>query len=147
LNVSQFDATDAFVAKLNPNGGLTYSTFLGGTALDDGMAITIDAAGNAYVTGETGSSNFPTSSTAFDRTINGDFDAFVTKLNPTGSAIVYSTLLGGSFVEYGARIKVDSAGNAFVVGPSRSPNYPTTAGSFQPVHGAPDATGFVQFDG
>src|SRR3989442_855068 len=125
------NVSDVFVSKLNATGtALVYSTFIGGDHLDDGMAIAVDGSGNAYVAGETGSTNFPTTAGAFDRTINGAFDTFVTKLNATGSALVYSTYLGGSAVEFPSRIAVDTSGNAFVVGSTSSTNFPTTAGAF-----------------
>ena len=125
------DQYDAFVFKLNATGSrLVYSTFLGGFDVDDGLGIAVDAAGNAYVTGETGSLNFPTTTAAFDRTSNGEFDAFVTKLNATGSALVYSTYLGGAFVDFGSRIAVDAGGNAYVMGSTRSADFPTTPGAF-----------------
>src|SRR5262249_47549258 len=110
------DNEDAFVLKLNPTGSsLVYSTFLGGaTDLDDGMAIAVDAGGNAYVTGETGSTDFPTTPGAFRTVRNGAFDAFVTKVDPTGSRLVYSTFSGGSQVDFGTRIAVDAANNAYV---------------------------------
>jgi Beta-propeller repeat len=137
------DQEDAFVAKLNADGSrLVYSTFLGGTQFDDGLAIAVDGSGNAYVAGETGSSNFPTTAGAFDRTPNGEFDAFVTKLNATGSALVYSTYLGGSLVDLPSDIDVDSANTAFIAGGTRSPDFPTTAGAFDTsANGAFD--GFV----
>jgi hypothetical protein len=125
------DQQDAFVTKLNATGSaLVYSTFLGGFQFDDALAIAVDAAGNAYVGGETGSSNFPVTAGAFDTTPNGEFDAFVTKLSATGSALVYSTLLGGQFVDFPERTLVDGSGNAYVAGYTRSPNFPTTAGAF-----------------
>ena len=125
------DQYDAFALKLNPTGSaLVYSTFLGGFDLDDGMAIAVDGSGNAYVAGETGSLNFPTTAGAFRTTRNASFDTFVTKLNASGSALVYSTYLGGSAVEYPTRIKVDAGGNAFVTGTTSSPDFPTTAGAF-----------------
>lgn len=130
LNVGTFDATDAFVTKLNAAGsGLVYSTFLGGTDIDDALAIAVDESGQAYVGGETGSTNFPTTAGAFDRSINGAFDAFVVKLNAAGSALVYSTFIGGTEVEFVEDIAV-AGGNAYVTGPTRSPNFPTTAGAF-----------------
>ena len=73
--------------------GLDYSTFLGG-ATDDGLGIAVDGSGSAYVTGETDSSDYPTTPGAFDRTFNGNRDTFVTKLNASGSALAYSTYLG-----------------------------------------------------
>jgi hypothetical protein len=125
------DQYDAFVLKLNAAGSaLVYSTFLGGFNLDDGMAIAVDAAGNAYVAGETEAVNFPTTANAFDRTINGALDTFVTKLNATGSALVYSTYLGGSAVEFPSRVAVDASGNLFITGSTSSTNFPTTAGTF-----------------
>ena len=127
------DQYDAFVFKLNASGSsLVYSTYLGGFDIDDGLAITVDTAGNAYVAGETISSNFPTTSGAFSRVMNGAFDAFVTKLNPTGSALVYSTYLGGSEVEFAERIALskDGSNQAYIVGTTSSPNFPTTPGAF-----------------
>ncbi len=125
------DQYDAFVTKLNAAGSaLVYSTFLGGFDIDDALSIAVDGAGNAYVGGETGSSNFPVTSGAFDTTRNGEYDAFVTKLNAAGSALVYSTFLGGSLVDFVWNTKVDAAGNAYVVGSTRSADFPTVAGSF-----------------
>ena len=125
------DQEDAFVLKLNAAGsGLVYSTFLGGFDLDDGLGIAVDTSGNAYVTGETGSVNFPTTPGAFRTTKIGAFDAFVTKLNAAGSALVYSTYLGGTAVDYGSRVAVDAAGNAYVMGPTSSADFPTTPGAF-----------------
>jgi hypothetical protein len=138
--IGAFDTTfnggnrDVIVTKLNPEGtALEYSTYLGGSAHDGGTAIAIDAAGNAYVTGATTSSNFPTTPGAFDRSFNptgGGFDAFVTKLDPTGSTLVYSTYLGGNPGQGGHGIAVDAAGNAYVTGDTASPNFPTTPGAF-----------------
>ena len=127
------DQYDAFVFKLNASGSsLVYSTYLGGFDIDDGLAITVDTAGSAYVAGETISSNFPTTSGAFSRVRSGAFDAFVTKLNPTGSALVYSTYLGGSEVEFAERIALskDGSNQAYIVGTTSSPNFPTTPGAF-----------------
>jgi len=114
---------DAFVTKLNTAGtGLVYSTYLGGTGFEDGMDIAVDTAGNAYVTGSTSSTNFPTSS-ALQITYGGGGDAFVTKISTTG-ALVYSTYLGGSGSDYGSQIAVDSGFNAYVIGGTWSFNFP-----------------------
>src|SRR5438876_7867478 len=120
----------AFVTKLNPTGsGLVYSTFLGSSGEGEGIAV--DAAGNAYVTGVTDSTDFPTTPGAFQTALGGDQDGFVTKLNPTGSALLYSTYLGGSAADRGLRLAVDVAGNAYVTGSTTSTNFPTTLGAFQ----------------
>src|SRR5207344_2478190 len=106
-------------------------TYLGGaTDIDDALGIAVDAAGSAYVTGETGSSDFPTTSGAFRTVRNGAYDAYVTKLNPAGSALVYSTFIGGADVDFGARIAVDASNNAYVLGNTRSADFPTTPGAF-----------------
>ncbi len=108
-----------------------YSTFLGGTISDDsGYAIAVDSAGNAYVTGNARSPDFPTTERAFQPTYNGDSghyygEAFVTKVNPSGTALVYSTFLGGSDWTYGQGIAVDGMGNAYVTGYTQATNFPT----------------------
>jgi hypothetical protein len=93
-------------------GGLAYSTFLGGSAGESGYALAVDGAGNAYVTGGTNSVDFPTTPGAFDRSRNSIVDTFVTKLDASGSALVYSTYLGGSGEQNGWTIAVDGSGNA-----------------------------------
>src|SRR5205823_11273224 len=109
-------AGDAFVTKLNASGtALVYSTFLGGFLEDYGVGIALDSAGNAYVTGVTGSEDFPTTSGAFDTTYNGhNSDAFVTKFNANGTALVYSTYLGGAGPDEGTSLAVDVSGDAYV---------------------------------
>jgi hypothetical protein len=113
---------------------LSYSTYLGGNAGDAGNAIALDSSGNAYVTGSTASSNFPTLS-AYKSSYAGDTDAFVTKLNSTGTALIYSTYLGGTNSDSGAGIAVDSSGNAYLTGTTSSTDFPTTSGVFQTALG------------
>ena len=126
--------SDAFVTKVNSTGSaLVYSTYLGGSNFDVGNRIAVDADGNAYVTGSTSSPDFPTTIGAFQTATGGSGDAYVTKLNPTGSDLVYSTYLGGSGFEGGSDIAVDALGNAFVTGNTGSLNFPTTLGAFQPT--------------
>src|SRR5439155_8883792 len=110
---------------------LVYSTYLGGNSDDRGFGIAVDSAGNAYVTGSTPSTDFPTTPGAFQTagTVNGI--AFVTKLNPTGSGLVYSTYLGGSSGDQAFGIAVDASGNAYVTGLTYSTDFPTTPGAFQ----------------
>src|SRR3989442_681315 len=138
---------DAFVTKLNPIGSaLVYSTYLGGSARDEAMGIALDAAGNAYVTGNTFSSDFPTSPGAYQTTFGGGLsvgDAFVAKLDPTGSALIYSTYLGGSGDDRGWGIALDSSGNAYVVGATSSTDFPTTPGAFQTIFGGGPSDAFV----
>jgi hypothetical protein len=129
-------SNNAFVSKINPTGSaLVYSTYLGGSGGQDyGYAIAVDSAGNAYVTGVTDSTDFPVTPGAFQtvcKPIKNCFDAFVSKFEPTGSALVYSTYLGGSGQDYGQGIAVDSAGNAYVTGVTDSTNFPVTHGAFQ----------------
>jgi photosystem II stability/assembly factor-like uncharacterized protein len=128
---------EAFVVKLNAMGsGLIYGTFLGGSAGDFGYGLALDSAGNAYVTGATGSSDFLTANAA-QPALNGINDAFVAKVNSSGSALLYSTYLGGSGSETGFAIAVDASGNAYVTGNTQSTNFPlatpfqsTLAGQF-----------------
>jgi hypothetical protein len=129
---------DAFVTKLSPSGStLAYSTYLGGDEgprcfTDHGEAIAVDHQGSAYVTGLTDQADFPTTVGAYDTALGGFGDAFVTKLNPAGSALAYSTFLGGSGCEQenGRGIAVDDQGRAYVAGETDSADFPTTAGAF-----------------
>src|SRR6267378_2030971 len=137
---------DAFVTKINPVGSapLVYSTYLGGSGDDYGLGIAVDAAGNAYVTGFTSSTNFPHSVAAFQTTLAGSFDAFVTKLNLAGSApLLYSTYLGGESDNRGYAVAVDGSGNAYVTGYTTSTKYPTTTGAFQSAFGGGINDAFV----
>jgi len=119
-------AEDAFVTELNSAGsGLIYSTYLGGNGIDRGFGIALDASGNAYITGDTRSNDFPTSGSAFQTVNGGNDDAFVSKLNRSGSALLFSSFLGGSDADEGFGITVDSANFAYVTGFTRSSNFPT----------------------
>jgi len=116
---------DAFVTKLSSTGSsLVYSTYLGGGGPDDGLEIAVDSSGDAYVTGRTHSTDFPTQN-AFQADYQGLRDAFVTKLSSTGSSLVYSTYLGGGEHDIGLEIAVDSSGNAYVIGRTESTDFPT----------------------
>jgi hypothetical protein len=114
---------------------LVYSSYLGGLGGDGSRDIAVDADGNAYITGPTHSTNFPTTTGAFQATFNAGGDAFVTKLNSAGSALLYSTYLGGTNNDEGFGIALDTAGNAYVTGPTFSTDFPTTAGAFQTTFG------------
>jgi hypothetical protein len=117
-------ALDAFVAKFNPQGQPVYLTYLGGTSSDEGFGIATDPDGNAYVVGYTASQNFPLAN-AYQATYGGGFhDVFVTKLNPTGSALIFSTFLGGSDDDQGGDISLDGARNIYLTGSTSSNNFP-----------------------
>ena len=135
-----------FVAKFNSGGAqIGYSTFLGGSSDDYAYAVAVDSAGDAYVTGATNSVNFPTVN-AFQPNYAGGlcavapnafpcYDAFVAKLNLAGSALIFSTYLGGTGSDYGYAIALDSSSNAYITGYTTSTNLPTTAGAFQRFFG------------
>jgi hypothetical protein len=138
-----FDPTlgewDGFVAKLNAAGSaLDYATFLGGSIGDLGYGIAVEEGGVAYVVGLTQSTDFPTTPGAFDLSHNGDWDAFVVKLNAAGSDADYATFLGGQYSEWGnstidiigADIAVDGSGAVYVTGATQSPDFPSTCGAF-----------------
>jgi hypothetical protein len=138
-------ADDAFATKLNAAGSaLSYSTLAGGSGIDRGVGIAVGGSGRAYLTGHTAdaATDFPTTAGAFDRTQNGFDDAFATKLNAAGSALAYSTLLGGSSNDHGAAIALDGAGGAYLTGDTTdaATDYPTTPGAFDTTHnGSQDA--------
>jgi uncharacterized protein (TIGR03437 family) len=126
---------DAYVTKLNPNvngqASLIYSTFLGGSGFDEGLAIAVDTSGSAYVTGDTKSTNFPATAGAYRSPNRAAEDAFVVKLNPAGSALAYSALLGGSATDKGLGVAVDTQGSAYVAGWTESLNFPIMPGAYQ----------------
>ncbi|HKX32943.1 MAG TPA: SBBP repeat-containing protein [Blastocatellia bacterium] len=115
---------DAFVAKFNSNGALVYSTYFGGGANDFGRAISLDEAGNIYLLGETRSFNFPTVNPLKSK-LSGGADFYVAKLDQIGSAILYSTYLGGSNYEEARDLKVDAQGNVYLTGYTDSTDFPT----------------------
>ncbi|MFN3653099.1 MAG: HYR domain-containing protein [Armatimonadota bacterium] len=133
-------AGEAFVTKLNPAGSaLVYSTYLGGGGLDQAVGIAVDSSGSAYVVGNTRSANFPVTGNALKPTAGAGGEAFVTRLAPSGNALLYSTYLGGSTPvspaapadDYGAAIAVDDSGHAYVTGATTSADFPTGANPFQ----------------
>ena len=134
---------DAFVSKLSAAGNaLVYSTYLGGSIFEEATGIAIDNAGSVYITGNTVSLYFPTVA-AFQPNRAGNKDAFVAKLNPTGSALVYSSYLGGSAQsttssegeDFRLRIAVEPSGAAaYVIGSTYSPDFPVV-NAYQPVFG------------
>ena len=146
-----------FVAKFDRDGALVYSTFLGGGGyVTEALAIAVDGEGHAYVTGQTQREDFPTTVGAFqtlcaEGTSWGCADAFVTKINPDGASLAYSTYLGGPGstasgdfgYDWGNGIVIDGEGNAYVAGLTRSYTFPVTAGAFQTTHAGGWADVFV----
>jgi hypothetical protein len=139
FEIARYDASQPLI--IDPV--LSYSTYLGGDNFDEGLGIAVDSAGNAYGAGFTGSTNFPTTTGAFQTTLGGGRNAFVTKLNPTGSTLVYSTYLGGSLFDEGLGIAVDATGSAYVTGDTQSSNFPTTPGAFQTIFGGGFSDAFL----
>jgi uncharacterized protein (TIGR03437 family) len=146
-----YNRSSAFVTKLNPAGtALVYSTYLGGSGSsyygDRGNGVVVDGSGNAYIAGLAGSTDFPVTQGAFqkaNRSAVGD-NAFVSKLNPAGSALVYSTYLGGSGSDVANGLAVDGSGNAYVTGGARSTDFPLTQGALQTAsHSAAGDNAFV----
>lgn len=133
---------DAFIAKINPaSSTVVYSTYLGGSGFDAGGSVALDAAGNAYLAGRAGSTDFPTAS-PFQPANGGSSDAFITKINPAGSAMVYSSYLGGSLLDEAHGVAVDSAGNAYVTGNTWSSNFPTVS-PFSASHSGGSTDAFI----
>ena len=124
--------TDVFLTKISASGSTAvYSTFLGGAGEDTGLGVAVDGSGNAYVTGLTYSADFPVTGTALQSSNQGGGDAFLAKVNAAGSALLYSTYLGGAGLDQGTSVAVDGSGNAYLTGGTKS-----TALGFTPPAGA-----------
>lgn len=140
-----FGGRDVYVAKLNPSGrALEWATYIGGSGSELGTAIVLDTAGGIYVTGQTGSTNFPVTANAAQTVLaggSGVTDAFVLKLAANGASLLYSTFLGGSLNDFGNAIAVDRTGAVYVGGQTESTDFPSTARETLPARGGGD--GFV----
>ena len=108
-----------------------------------GYSVAVDDDGAVYVTGDTSSSGFPTTPGAFDTTYNGDWDAFVVKVNPSGTGLAYASFLGGSEYDWGHSIAVDDTGAAYVAGTTESSDFPTTPGAFDTTYDGGTFDAFV----
>jgi hypothetical protein len=143
-DTTQNGSRDVFVAKLDASGStLLYSTFLGGSNLEEPRALALDVTGAAVVTGWTYSSDFPTTPGAYDTTINGDADVYVTKLDPSGSTLLYSTFLGGSAFDRAHALALDAAGDAVVSGTTYSSDFPTTPAAYDTDYDGGGGDAFV----
>jgi len=126
---------DVFVTKLSADGStIIYSTFIGGNDEDVGHGIAVDSLGNTYITGRSFSTDFPTTTGALDTTLNGGRDAFVLKLNSSGSDLIYSTYLGGNNWDYGLSLAIDQNYNAYIGGFTHG-SFPVTTGAAQTTFG------------
>lgn len=129
---------DAFVVKLSPEGNTTvFSTYLGGSGSEVGNGIAVDSAGNVYVTGDTASTNFP--ATGYQRTLRGGQDAFLVKLSPAGSPMLYGTYLGGSYDDHSSGLAVDASGSVCLAGSTSSTDFPVAAAAQSQSGGSQDA--------
>jgi len=136
--------SDAFVTKLNRTGSaLVYSTYIGGSRQDDGLSIALDSNGDAYLAGHTLSTNFPVTPGANDTTYNGNFDAFVTKLDARGRTLLFSTYIGGAENDTWPSVVVDSADNVYVAGITESPDFPVTPLAFDRLFGGGNSDAFA----
>ena len=126
---------DVFVLKLDSTGSfLHYSTFIGGSNHEWGHFIQVDSFGRAYINGGSRSTNYPTTVNAYDKTHNGNYDAILSTLDSTGSHLLYSTYLGGSGYDWASKSKLTRSGGIYVTGETRSNNFPTTAGVYDPTY-------------
>lgn len=144
------NTTQAFVAKFTPSGStLVYSTYLGGSNGTGANGIVVDSSGDAYVTGLTGAADYPVTPGAYQTVLGDSFSAFVTKLDPAGSSLLYSTYLGASSPSTTGNgdsangIAVDASGSAYVTGSTGDPTFPTTTGSFQTTYTGLNNVAFV----
>ncbi len=133
------DHEDVFVAKLSASGrALVWSTFLGGSHQDVGNSLVLDVSGNPVVAGLTHSTTFPTTPRAYDTFYNGGYDVFVAKMSAAGSALLYSTYLGGTAYDGWGSVVLDASGYAVVTGQTQSSDFPTTPGSYDTSFNDPD---------
>ncbi len=139
LQTKLLGSRSAFVTKLNSTGtAILYSTYLGGSNHDQGNAIAVDTTGAAYITGDAYSTNFPVTN-AFQKNFGGQQDAFITKLNPAGTALVFSTYIGGNAADHGAAVAVDAAHNVYITGSTNSSNFPVSGATQSKIGGGQDA--------
>lgn len=132
----QLDGQDAFVVKLDPTGGgLAYATLVGGQSWEQGQGVAVDEAGQAVLVGTTASADLPVTPGALRDALAGETDAFVARLDATGTALVYATYLGGSGGESAHSVALDAAGSAYVSGATGSADFPVTEGAFGVAHG------------
>ena len=135
---------DIFVTKFDSSGSaLVYSTFIGGTNDENADGVALDSLGNVYVAGYSASTNFPTTSNAFQPKNNGMWNALVLELNSAGSGLIYSSYLGGSGTDASSGMTIDSSGDVYVTGTASSTNFPITSNAFQSTYGGGGGDAFL----
>ena len=131
---------DVFVTKIDASGGsLVYSTYIGGTGYDYGSSIAVDSSENVYISGGTGSGDFPNVAAIYENHAGGDYDAFISKIDASGSNLIYSTYLGGSSTDRGNDIAVDTSGNTYIAGYTSSTDFPAAGAIYESNAGPPSA--------
>ena len=124
---------DSFITKFDTSGSLEFSTYLGGIGYEHIQDVCVDKSGHIIVVGDTSSDDFPTTQDAVDTVFDGGYDGFVSKLNANGSALIYSTFLGGAGDDYSLKIAIDTSGNSYITGFTNSTEYPTTPQAFDTI--------------
>ncbi|MBN2131083.1 MAG: SBBP repeat-containing protein [Sedimentisphaerales bacterium] len=143
-----FDTThngghNVYLLKLDPTGSRTlWATYLGGKSDDRPKDLTVDAAGNVYVTGRTNSDDFPTTQTAVDRSPNGHYDMFLAVIDASGGKLLYSTVMGGKSYDTGETLVLDRHNGLYIAGTTRSADFPTTENAYERVHSGYKASKF-----
>ncbi|MEG2896060.1 MAG: SBBP repeat-containing protein, partial [Niameybacter sp.] len=139
-------ATDVFISKLDAAGAnLLYSTYFGGSSVDYGGKIGLDAVGNIYVMGSTLSRDFPTIVVAYDPSYNGGYDGFLAKFDASGTKLLYSTYIGGSGDDSPYGMAVDGLGNVYITGATTSTDFPTTIGAYDKTYGGNEDAFILKF--
>jgi hypothetical protein len=143
-DTTQSGGNDVFVSELDPNlSELHWCTFVGGNWNDETWNLVLDGDGSPVFTGETYSQNYPTTTDAYDRTWNGAEDCYVTKLDGTGSSLIWSSFIGGNQMDSGWKILAGPGDNLFVIGPTRSGDFPTTPGAYDRTYNGGNADVYV----
>lgn len=138
---------DLFVSRVDAEGeNLIWSTYLGGISTDEPFALILDSQGGPILSGSTASSEFPTTSDAFDRSYAGNGDVFLTRLDSSGSVLLWSSFIGGTEPDAGWELALDSSGNPILTGPTRSPDFPTTAGAYDRSHDGANDVFLIRFN-
>jgi len=138
---------DVFLVRLEEGASrLAWATFLGGDSVDEAFALLLDELNCPVISGEVSSANLPTTADAFDRSYGGGTDAFVSRFDPSGATLLWSSYLGGSDSDGGWELTMDHSGRALLTGPTRSPNFPTTIGAYDQTHNGGRDVFVVRFD-